>query len=49
MELDEWGGGEDLEGVGRRERGVVGRQTIIKMHCMKKIIFNNISSTILKK
>lgn len=36
VELDEWGGGEGLEGVGGRERGDVERQIIIKMHCMKK-------------
>lgn len=36
VELNEWGGEEDLEGVGGRERGVVGREIIIKIHCMKK-------------
>lgn len=36
MELDEWGGGEGLEGVGGRERGDVERQILIKMDYMKK-------------
>lgn len=35
---------EDLEGVGERERGIVRREIIIKIHCMKKIIVNKISS-----